>query len=125
MLVGGGVRGVKEPAECAAGVAARVAAARAVQTARYEGAEGMSANADAVGDMLEEIARPDSEARGLLRRAADRFGLSARGYHRVMRVARTIADLAGSAEVRRPHMAEAISFRQPDPARRAGAAAGH
>ena len=44
-------------------------------------------------------------------RVAERFGLSARGYHRVLRVARTIADLAGSAEVRKPHVAEAVSYR--------------
>ena len=53
----------------------------------------------------------DSEARSLLVQAADRFGLSARGYHRVMRVARTIADLDQSEGVHRPHLAEALSFR--------------
>lgn len=47
----------------------------------------------------------------MLRLAADKFGLSARGYHRVLRVARTIADLAGSEHVRRPHVAEALSYR--------------
>ena len=111
-------------AEGSTEVAARVAAARALQAERFSEHPEMSANADAQGNVLEEIASPDTEARALLLRAADRFGLSARGYHRVIRVARTIADLAGSAQVRRPHMAEAISFRQPDPARRAGIAAG-
>ena len=70
------------------------------------------------GELLETVGSPDAEARDLLLRAAERFCLSARGYHRVMRVARTIADLEGAAEVRRPHMAEAISFRLPDPAAR-------
>jgi magnesium chelatase family protein len=102
--------------EGSAEVATRVAAARARQLMRYSGQDGMSANADVSGDMLEAIVSPDTEARDLLIRAAERFRLSARGYHRVMRVARTIADLEGAAEVRRPHMAEAISFRLPDPA---------
>jgi magnesium chelatase family protein len=61
--------------------------------------------------VLEEIARPDADGKELLGRAADRMGLTARGYHRVMRVARTIADLDGSETVRRPHVAEAISYR--------------
>ena len=68
-------------------------------------------NADLEGALLEEVAAPDEAGRALLLRAAERFGLSARGYHRVLRVARTIADLDGSAAVRQPHIAEAISFR--------------
>ena len=68
-------------------------------------------NADAEGALLEEVAAPDAEGRALLTRAADRLGLSARGYHRLLRVARTIADLEGVGPVRAPHMAEAISFR--------------
>ncbi|MBV1895543.1 MAG: ATP-binding protein, partial [Rhodobacteraceae bacterium] len=68
-------------------------------------------NADAEGATLEEIATPDTEGRELLVKVAERFGLSARGYHRVLRVARTIADLDHSADVRRPHVAEALSFR--------------
>ena len=92
-------------------VAARVATARAVQTARFAGHDGLRVNADAEGAILEDIASPDAEGRALLTTVADRFGLSARGYHRVLRVARTIADLAGEADVRRPHIAEAVSFR--------------
>jgi magnesium chelatase family protein len=92
-------------------VAARVAAARDIQTARYEGRENMRVNADLEGDMLEEVASPDAEGRDLLARVAAKFGLSARGYHRVLRVARTIADLAGAADVRQPHVAEAVSYR--------------
>lgn len=97
--------------ESSATVAARVAAARDVQAARYEGRTDGRANADAAGELLEEFASPDAEGRDLLMRAAERFRLSARGYHRVMRVARTIADLDASQQVRRPHVAEAVSFR--------------
>ncbi len=96
-------------------VAQRVASARALQLSRFEGHAGMSVNADAEGDKLEEIATPDSEARQLLTRVAERFHLSARGYHRVIRVARTIADLDGSETVRKPHIAEAVSFRLASP----------
>ena len=100
-----------ESGDSSAEVAARVAAARDLQAARFEGAEGARVNADAEGRLLEEIATPDAEGRALLARVAERFGLSARGYHRVLRVARTIADLDGSETVRKPHVAEAVSFR--------------
>ncbi len=100
-----------DPPEGSAEVAVRVAAARERQTARFDGVEGARVNADAEGRLLEEIATPDAEGRALLLKVAERFGLSARGYHRVLRVARTIADLDGSEEVRRPHVAEAVSYR--------------
>lgn len=92
-------------------IRARVASARNIQTERYEDAPNLRVNADAEGRVLEDIATPDSEGKALLARVAERFGLSARGYHRVLRVARTIADLDGSADVRHPHVAEAISYR--------------
>ena len=92
-------------------VAERVAAARARQERRFAGREGLRVNADDEGAVLDEIAAPDAEGRALLARVAERFGLSARGYHRVLRVARTIADLDGSEGVCRPHVAEAVSFR--------------
>jgi magnesium chelatase family protein len=97
--------------ESSATVAERVAAARAVQTARYADHPGIRVNADAEGRLLEAVASPDGEGRELLARVAERFGLSARGYHRVLRVARTIADLAGASDVRKPHVAEAVSYR--------------
>jgi magnesium chelatase family protein len=97
--------------EGSAEVAARVGAARAVQAARFGEAGRARLNADAEGEMLTEIAAPDGEGQTLLASVADRFGLTARGYHRVLRVARTIADLDGADAVRRPHVAEAVSYR--------------
>ncbi|MDU8912902.1 YifB family Mg chelatase-like AAA ATPase [Aestuariicoccus sp. MJ-SS9] len=92
-------------------VATRVAAARAVQSDRFSGHPGLRTNADAEGRILDDIAAPDTESRELLTRAADLFGLTARGYHRVLRLARTIADLDESPSVRRPHVAEALGYR--------------
>lgn len=97
--------------DSSAEVAARVAAARGIQKARFQDHEGLRQNADVEGALLDQIAAPDAEGRDLLKRMAERTGLSARGYHRVLRVARTIADLDGSDEIRRPHVAEALSFR--------------
>ncbi|MEQ6204636.1 YifB family Mg chelatase-like AAA ATPase [Sulfitobacter sp. HNIBRBA2951] len=102
--------------DSSATVAARVAAARAVQEVRFADHPDIICNADAQGEVLEQMTAPDAEGRDLLLRAAERFSLSARGYHRVLRVARTIADLDGSAQVRKPHIAEAVSFRMPSPA---------
>ena len=92
-------------------VAARVAAARGRQTTRYAGHANVRVNADAEGALLEQVAEPDPEGKALLLRVAERFGLTARGYHRVLRVARTIADLEGATAVRLPHVAEAVSYR--------------
>lgn len=97
--------------DTSAAIAARVATARDIQTGRFAKTSGARVNADAGAALLDEIAAPDAEGRALLLRAAEKFGLSARGYHRILRVARTIADLDDSAAVRRPHIAEAISYR--------------
>lgn len=97
--------------EGSAAVAARVATARAVQGERFADHGTMSLNADASGSALDEIASPDAEGKDFLITIAERFGLSARGYHRILRVARTIADLDGSDGVRLPHIAEAASYR--------------
>ncbi len=100
-------------AESSAEVAARVRAARAVQADRFADQPRMRVNADASGAVLDEIARPDAEGRDLIHRAAERLGLTARGYHRVLRTARTIADLDASPDVRAPHLAEALGYRLP------------
>ena len=102
------------PAEGSAEVAARIAKARARQTQRYAALpedRRIRTNAEADGQLLDEIAAPDPEGRKLLLDAADRLHLSARGYHRVLRVARTLADLDGSDKVGRMHLAEALSYR--------------
>jgi magnesium chelatase family protein len=93
-------------------VATRVRKARDVQSLRFTDVADCRVNADAEGELLEEISKPDEDGAELLRRAAEKFHLTARGYHRVLRVARTIADLDGSEGVKMPHLAEAISFRQ-------------
>jgi magnesium chelatase family protein len=101
------------PSEGSAEVAARVARARAMQAERYAtiGLPHIRTNAAASGPVLEELARPDSAGLALLRDAADAMRLSARGYHRVLRVARTLADLDGAEKVGRVHLAEALSYR--------------
>jgi magnesium chelatase family protein len=101
------------PTEGSAEVAARVARAREMQAARYAalGLPGVRTNATAQGPLLEQVAQPDRSGLTLLREAADAMQLSARGYHRVLRVARTLADLDVTAKVGRIHLAEALSYR--------------
>ncbi len=96
--------------ESSAAVAARVAQARSVQEARFVD-NNVQQNADLEGEQLHEVASPDAEGQDLLNKTAERFSLTARGYHRVLRVARTIADLDESESVRKPHVAEALSYR--------------
>ena len=98
-------------AEGSAEVAARVAAARAIQRTRF-GDNGVRTNAEAEGELLDRIATPDAAGAKLLTEAAERMKLSARGYHRVLKVARTIADLAGADTVSKTHVAEALSYRR-------------
>src|SRR5262245_6939707 len=101
------------PAEGSREVAERVARARETQARRYAaiGLPQVRSNAAAHGPLLEDVARPDAAGLALLRDAADAMRLSARGYHRVLRVARTLADLDGADKVSRVHLAEALSYR--------------
>ncbi|NKB55719.1 MAG: YifB family Mg chelatase-like AAA ATPase [Alphaproteobacteria bacterium] len=106
------------PAEGSTEIAARVAAARRIQTERYAASDPpIRTNAEVDGKLLEAVAAPDEEGRTLLAEAADRLKLSARGYHRVLRVARTLADMAAEPNVRRLHVAEALSYRRIAPVR--------
>ena len=102
------------PKEASSEVAARVFAARRVQAQRFTGLgkPDLRTNAQADGELLETIAAPDASGLKLMREAADAMNLSARGYHRVLRVARTLADLDQREQVARIHIAEALSYRQ-------------
>ena len=102
------------PAEGSEEVARRVARARSVQSGRYNG-HGVRTNAEADGELLDSVATPDEPGRKLLADAAAAMRISARGFHRVLRVARTIADLAGAEQVGRIHVAEALSYRRQAP----------
>ncbi len=106
--------GLPPPAEGSAEVAARVAAARAIQTARYRD-HAARTNAEAEGPLLDAVATPDEPGRQLLAQAAVAMKLTARGYTRILRVARTIADLAGHDTIGRVHLAEALSYRRQPP----------
>ena len=99
------------PVEGSAEAAVRVSRAREIQKDRFR-QHGIRTNAEAEGVLLDEVATPEETGRHLLNRAAEKFGLTARGYYRVIRVARTLADLSGSDEVKRMHVAEALEYRR-------------
>ena len=92
----------------------RVADARDRQIERFAklGAPHLRMNAEADGDLLMQVAPLDTRAQKLLTEAAEKMKLSARGYHRVLRVARTIADIAGKTDIDATHIAEALSYRR-------------
>ena len=101
------------PSEGSAEVRARVTAARELQRGRFSalGAKGVRTNAESSGALLEQLAMPDEAGVALLRQASETLQLSARGFHRTLRVARTLADLDGAEGVSRLHVAEALSYR--------------
>ena len=101
------------PHEGSAEIGARVLAARDIQRERFRahGQAKSRTNAELTGELLERVAAPDAAGLALIRQAADTLALSARGYHRTLRVARTLADLDGAETVGRIHVAEALSYR--------------
>ena len=101
------------PTETSAQVGARVMRAREIQRERYMSKQGGArTNAEVDGELLTRVATPDADGTKLLTDAAKKMSLTARGYHRVLRVARTLADLDGDGAVRRIHIAEALSYRR-------------
>ena len=103
----------KNTAESSAQIRKRVNTARQLQVERYKGL-GYSCNAGIPSSQLEETVKATHEAQSLLEAAFDRFGFSARSYTRVLRVARTIADLERSENVQADHVAEAVQYRTLD-----------
>ncbi len=97
--------------ETSAEIALRVQAAREIQAARYAGLDGISTNVAIEGDVLEQACRLQPEAAEMLLAAVDKFRLSARAFHRIQRVARTIADLRGETDIGKAAIAEAIGYR--------------
>ena len=102
---------LEQPKEGSADIAKRVATAREIQTQRYKNIPDASLNTDAEAKVLETFATPDTEGAELLSKVAEKYHMTARGYLRVLRVARTIEYLEGAPNVRRSHIAEAVSYR--------------
>ena len=109
----GELSGNAPPAESSAVIRVRVNAARAVQTARF-GPNGPACNAQMGPHELRDYCKLDQPCQQLIRGAYDRLGLTARGYDRILRVARTIADLDGAADIAAHHLAEALQYRPPE-----------
>ncbi len=103
-----------KPSERSAEIRKRVVAAREIQKRRFEGCQGVFANAQMSSRMVREYCRIDEAGQLLLKQAMDRLGLSARAYDRILKVARTIADLDGSPNIEIGHLSEAINFRNLD-----------
>ena len=103
-----------EPGEPSSEIRKRVLAARQIQTARYENIPGIHCNAQMTPTLMRQYATPSGEDAELLRQAMNRFQLSARAYDRILRVARTIADLEGSPDIKGLHIGEAVGYRNMD-----------
>ncbi|MDR0421409.1 MAG: YifB family Mg chelatase-like AAA ATPase [Proteiniphilum sp.] len=102
------------PAERSADISKRVVKAREIQQRRFANVKGIFCNAQMNGKMLRQYVTLDPYGLKLLQAAMEKFNLSARAYDRILKVSRTIADLSGSEQVQRPHLAEAISYRNLD-----------
>ena len=103
-----------QPGEPSANIRQRVIAARKIQEERFKSYKGIHCNAMMSEKMIHEFAEPDNESLDMLRIAMERLKLSARAYSRILKVARTIADLAGAERVQTMHIAEAIGYRNLD-----------
>ena len=103
-----------QPGEPSAAIRERVIKARDIQTARYKDFKGVHCNAQMTERMIHQFAEPDEASIALLRTAMEKFSLSARAYNRILKVARTIADLDASDSVQQHHLAEAIGYRNLD-----------
>ena len=103
-----------QPGEPSAAIRERVISARKIQEERFKPFKGIHCNAMMTERMLHEFAEPDAASMDMLRMAMERLKLSARAYSRILKVARTIADLAGSETVQSMHIAEAIGYRNLD-----------
>jgi len=103
-----------QPGEPSAAIRERVIAARRIQEERFKNFKGIHCNAQMTERMLHEFAEPDAASLDMLRMAMERLKLSARAYSRILKVARTIADLEGSEKVQFQHIAEAIGYRNLD-----------
>ena len=102
------------PGEPSANIRERVIRAREIQAARFKDFKGIHCNAQMTERMIHQFAEPSEEGINLLRMAMEKLSLSARAYNRILKVARTIADLAGSEHVEPQHLAEAIGYRTLD-----------
>lgn len=104
----------KESGEPSENVRGRVTKAREIQTRRFHGRKRLFANADMQSKEIREFCKLDAAGEELLKMAITKLGLSARAYDRILKVARTIADMAGSADIRPEHISEAIQYRSLD-----------
>ena len=104
----------KAPGEPSAAIRERVIKARAIQSLRFKNHPGVHCNAQMTPSLLHQYAEPDAEGMSQLRQAITSMNMSARAYDRILKVARTIADLDGSVTVRSPHIMEAIAYRNLD-----------
>lgn len=102
------------PSESSAEIRARVEKAREIQTNRFKNVKGVHCNAQMTSSLLREYAQPDEKGLARLRDAMERMNMSARAYDRILKVARTVADLEGSVDVKQHHIAEAINYRNLD-----------
>ncbi len=103
-----------QPGEPSEKIRERVIKARKIQEERFKGHKGVHCNAMMTEKMLHQFAEPDEQSLDMLRMAMERLKLSARAYSRILKVARTIADLEGSEKVQSQHIAEAIGYRNLD-----------